>query len=132
MKARKKGSVILLAVFAIALLSTLVVGILQMNTEEIQLMQNQVNAAKSVAIAEAGINDAFAELRQDSSWTAGFAGKSFSGGSDSVAVSNTLPNLTVESTATSGQGFVSRVAADITVGTTSPYVIRVDNLRINE
>ena len=128
----KKGSVILLAVFAIALLSTLVVGILQMNTEEIQLMQNQVNAAQSLAIAEAGVNDAFAELRQDSSWTTGFASKVFGGGSYSVAVSNSLPNLTVESTATSAQGFVSRVAADITVGTTSPYVIRVDNMRVNE
>ena len=128
----KKGSVILLAVFAIALLSTLVVGILQMNMEEIQLMQNQVNAAKSVAIAEAGVNAAFAELRQNSSWTAGFSSKDFSGGSYSVAVSNTLPNLTVESTATSAQGFVSRVAADVTVGTEIPYVIRVDNLRINE
>ncbi|MCK5175956.1 MAG: hypothetical protein KAR47_21355 [Planctomycetes bacterium] len=132
MKSMKKGSVILLAVFAIALLSTLVVGILQMNTEEIQLMQNQVNAAQSLAIAEAGVNDAFAELRQDSSWTTGFASKVFGGGSYSVAVSNSLPNLTVESTATSAQGFVSRVAADITVGTTSPYVIRVDNLRVNE
>ena len=132
MKARKKGSVILIAVFAIALLSTLVVGIIQMNIEEIQLMQNHVNAAQSTAVAEAGLNEAFAELRQDSSWTTGFAGKGFAGGSYTVTVAGALPNLALQATGTSAMGYVSRVDADITVGTDSPYIIRVDNMRINE
>ena len=129
---RNKGSVILIAVFAIALLATLVIGILQMNTEEIQLMVNHINSAEAQAIAEAGLNDAFSELRDDSSWTTGFTDKSFSGGTYTVTVSGTLPNLTLESTGTSGKSFVSRVEADVTVGENSPYIIRIDNLRINE
>ena len=128
----KKGSVILIAVFAIALLATLVMGILQMNTEEIQLMVNHINSAEAQAIAEAGLNDAFSELRDDSSWTTGFTNKSFSGGTYTVSVSGTLPNLTLESTGTSSKSFVSRVEADVTVGENSPYIIRIDNLRINE
>jgi len=133
MKAKtEKGSVILIAVFAIALLATLVVGILQMNTEEIQLMVNHINAVEAQAIAEAGLNDAFSELRDDSSWTTGFTNKSFSGGSYTVTVSGTLPILTLESTGTSEENFVSRVEADVTVGENSPYIIRIDNLRINE
>jgi hypothetical protein len=38
----------------------------------------------------------------------------------------------ITSTGITSQGFTARVAADITVGSTSPYVIRIDQLRINE
>jgi len=131
-KKRNEGSVLLMVIFAIVLMSTLVVGMLEINSEEIQLMQNQVYAVQAQAVAEAGLNDVFAELRVESSWTAGFADKSFNGDSYSVSVAGTLPNLTVESVGTSSQGFVSTVGANLTVGTTSPYIIRIDSLRINE
>ncbi len=129
---RNNGSVMLMAVFAIALLSVLVMGMLQINTEEIQLMQNQIYAAKALATAEAGLNDAFAEIRVDSSWTAGFTDKAFNGGSYTVTVTGALPNRTISSRGTSSQGFVARVEAETTIGSSSPYVIRIDHLRINE
>ena len=134
-KQRNNGSVLLMAIFVIALLAVLTMGILQMNTEEIQLMQNQVYAAGALATAEAGLNDAFKELRADSSWTTGFTDKVFNGDADDtydVNVTGTLPNLTIVSEANSPQSFVARVEADVTVGTSSPYIIRIDNLRINE
>ncbi len=131
-KLRNNGSVMLIAIFAIVLLSTLVCGMLQMNTEEIQLMQNQIYASVARTIAEAGLNDAYYELRSDSSWTTGFSGKSFNGGSYTVAVVGTLPSLTITSTGTSSRGFASKVEADVTVGVSSPYIIRVDELRVNE
>ena len=129
---KTKGSVLLITVFAVALLSALVMGMLQLNTEELQLAQNHINAAYALAVAEAGLNDAFSELRTDSGFSSGFAGKSFNGGSYDVTVTGSLPNLTVGATGTSAQGFVARVEADVTVGSTSPYVIRIDNLRVNE
>jgi len=134
MKARIKnnGSVFLMVIFAIALLTVLVTGILQMNTEEIQIMRNQIYAAEALAIAEAGLNDAFAEIREDDEWDEGFDDESFNGGSYEVDVDGDLPNLTIVSEGTSSQGFVARIAADITVGSTAPYAIRIDNLRINE
>ncbi len=122
----------MITIFATALLSVITIGILQINTEEIQLMRNQIYAAEAQATAEAGLNDAFSELRVDSSWTTGFSNKTFNSGSYTVTVSGTLPDLTLISTGTSKQGFVTRVEADITVGSTSPYIIRVDSLRINE
>ena len=131
-KVENNGSVLLIAIFAIALLAVLTMGILQMNTEEIQLMQNQIYAAGALATAEAGLNDAFSEIRTDSSWTTGFTGEPFNGGTYDVNVTGTLPNRTITSTGTSSQSFVARVEADITTGTTSPYIIRIDNLRINE
>ena len=126
------GSALLITIFATALLSAITIGILQMNTEEIQLMRNQIFAAKAHAIAEAGLNDAFSELRVDSSWNSGFDNKVFDDGSYTVTVSGTLPNLTIISTGTSSQGFVTRIETDVTVGSISPYIIRIDSLRINE
>jgi len=129
---RESGSAILLVVFVIALMAAIVTGMLQMNTEAIQVMRNQIYAAQVLAVADAGLNDAFAEIRVDSGWTAGFTDKAFDGGSYTVTVTGSLPNLTIESTGTSAQGFVARVAADATIGTSSPYIIRIDALRINE
>ena len=131
-KKRNQGSVMLIAVFVIALLSALVTGILQLNTEEIQLMQNHVYASQALAVAEAGFNDALSEIREDDEWDDGFTNKSFGSHSYTVAVSGSLPNLTIESTGTSSQGFVAKVGADVTVGTADPYIIRIDGLRINE
>ena len=122
----------MITIFATALLSAITIGILQINTEEIQLMRNQIYAAEALAIAEGGLNDAFSELRADSSWNSGFSNKVFDEGSYTVTVSGSFPNLTIESTGTSTQGFVARVEADITVGSIDPYVIRIDSLRVNE
>lgn len=127
-KLRNNGSVFLMTVFVIALLSALVAGILHANTEEIQLVRNQIGAAESLAVAEAGLNDAFAEIRANSTWNAGFTDKAFNGGSYTVDVNGS----TITSTGTSPRGFMAKVQADITVGSTSPYVIGIDNLRINE
>ena len=134
-KRRNSGSVLLIAVFVIALLSALVMGMAQLNMEEIQLMRNHIFAAEALATTEAGLNDAFAEIRADSSWTTGFTDKAFNGGSYTVTVTGSLPNRTITSTGTSAQGFVAKVEADITIGQNvgqSFYAIRIDNLRINE
>lgn len=123
---------LLITVFVIALLSVLVMGMLQINTEETQLMQNQIFAAKALVIAEAGLNDAFAQIRTSRNWSSGFSNKSFEGGSYTVTVTGTLPNRTIESTGTTSQGFVARLDADVTISSSSPYIIRIDSLRVNE
>ena len=114
-------------------LSVIVMGIAQMNTEEVQIVRNQIYAAEALAIADAGLNYVLAQLRVDSGWDNDLTDVSFSGGSYSLTVNNNYPNVTIESEATSSQGFVARVAADATMSSSGPpYVIRIDNLRINE
>jgi hypothetical protein len=132
MRMKNNGAVFLIVVFAIALFTTITVGILVMTTEEVQLMQNQLYAAQATCTAEAGLNGAFAQIRANSSWATGFTNTSFNGGSYTVTVTGTLPNRTITSTGTSSQGYVGRMAADVTIGTSSPYKIRIDALRINE
>jgi type II secretory pathway component PulK len=134
MKIRMKnnGAVFLIVVFAIALMTTITVGILVMTTEELQLMQNQLYAANAMCTAEAGLNDALAQIRSSSSWTTGFTNKAFNSGSYTVTVTGTLPGRTITSTGTSSQGYMARMVADVTIGTVSPCKIRIDNLRVNE
>jgi type II secretory pathway component PulK len=134
MKKRREnnGMVFLIVVFAIALIATITMGILEMTTEELQLMQNQLYAANAMCTAEAGLNDAFASIRSNSSWTTGFTNKAFNGGSYTVTVTGTLPDRTITSTGTSSQGYIVRIAADVTISTVSPYKIRIDELRVNE
>ena len=72
-----KGSALLITIFSVALLSATVIGIMQMTTEEIQLMRNHICAVKAITVAEAGLNDAFSELRDDSGWDTGFIDKAF-------------------------------------------------------
>ena len=130
---RNNGSVFLIVVFAVALFATITMGILQMATEEIQLMRNHVYAARALAAAEAGLNDAFAQIRADSSCISSFPFTSgFNGGSYTVSCEGSLPDPNITSQGTTAEGFVARMQADITVGAASPYVIRIDNLRINE
>jgi Tfp pilus assembly protein PilX len=130
-KFRHKGSALILAIFIIALLAAVVMGMLQINTEEIQIMRNQIYAADALAIAEAGLNDAFAELRTDNTFNNNY-NKEFAGGQYDVNIESNPPNVIIESTGTSSQGFIARVMAEVTVGTVSPYIIRIDKLSINE
>jgi len=130
---RNNGSVFLITLFVVAMMSAVVIGMLQMTTEEIQLMRNQIWATQALTIAEAGLNDALAEIRSDDEWDDEFEDKSFAGGSYSVDIDSDLPDVTIESTGTSSQGFVARVTAEITVASSGPpFVIRIDELRINE
>ncbi len=129
---KHNGSVLIVVVFAAALMATLVAGILQLNIEQIQIMKNEIFAAQALAIADAGLADAFSELRGNPNWSTGFSGKSFGGGSYTVTVAGTPPDPNVTSTGTSPQGFEARVVAEITIGSTNPYVIRIDKLSINE
>jgi hypothetical protein len=132
MKNQKSGSALLLVVFAVALLATLVAGILQITTEETQLMQNQVYAAEAFEIAEAGLNDAMAQIRSDRLWNTGFSAKPFAGGSYTVDVNNAdIPVVTITASGTNAKGYVARITAQATVGAESPCPIRIDMLKVN-
>lgn len=122
------GSVLLVVVLLVALLAAVVMGHLQINTEEIQLVQNQTGGAEALAIAEAGVNDALARLRQDPGWQAGLSDIPFACGSYTVAVAGS----TVTSTAVTARGFVARIQADVTKSSGGPPgTVQIDRWRIN-
>lgn len=119
---------LLVVVLLVALLAAVVMGHLQINTEEIQLVQNQTGGAEALAIAEAGLNDALARLRQDPGWQTGLTDQPFASGSYTVAVDNS----TVTSTAVTARGFVARIQADVTESCGGPpCTVQIERLRIN-
>lgn len=126
---RQAGTVLLIAIFIVALLSAVVMGILEVSTLDIQIMQNQVYAAEARMTALAGLNDAVAQLRLDSEWDDGFSDKTFNGGTYSV----TIKQGDIEAAGTSSQGFTCVVSAEYTAFFLSPpHEIRLGALRINE
>ena len=131
LKTKNNGSALLMVIFIVALLAAVVMGMLQINTEEIQIIQNQISAAEAMAIADAGLNDAFYELRLDDEWNDGFDDKVFADGSYTVEIQSSPPNLKIKSTGTSSQGFISYVFAKITVESSSPHTINIEKYSIN-
>ncbi|MCE5340052.1 MAG: hypothetical protein LLF92_02850 [Planctomycetaceae bacterium] len=127
---KNNGSVLLVVVFIIALLTAFVVGMLQIHSEQFQIMKNEIFTTQSNLIAQAGIADALARVRTSQSLPANF-NTNFGGGSYSVTVAGSLPDPNFTSAGTSAQGFTTNISADVTVDTSS-YVIRIDKLRINE
>ena len=125
---RNHGVVLIAVVFVAALLAAIVMGMLQINTEEIQVMRNHIRAAEALAVAEAGLNDALAHLRVDADWDAGFADKVFAGGTYTV----TVKDGRITSMGTSSRGYVARVEADVTVSSGSaPHVVEIDRVKVN-
>lgn len=118
------GSVLLVVVLLVALLAAVVMGHLQVNTEEMQLAQNHAGGVEALALAEAGLNDALARLRQDQGWTGGLADKRFGAGAYTVIVNGS----TITSTAVTSRGFVAKVEAEVTK---SSGGVQIDWLRIN-
>ena len=126
---RNHGVVLITVVFVAALLAAIVMGMLQIHTEEIQVMRNHIRAVEALAIAEAGLNDALAQLRTDADWDMGYTDKAFTGGAYTVTVSGGH----VTSLGTSSHGYVARVEADVTVSSgVPPHVVEIDSFKVNE
>ena len=122
------GSVLLVVVVLVALLAATVMGHLQVNAEEIQLMQNHLRGAEALCLAEAGLNDALAQLRTDPTWTSGFTDKPFNNGTYTV----TIEDSTITAVGTTSSGFMARMRAEVTVAYAGPpYIVRIEELRIN-
>lgn len=128
----RDGSAMILTVFIIALAAAMVIGMLQLNTEQTLQIHNQIELTQAMMVAEAGLNDAFYELRQDSQWNSGFNNKVFLGDRYTVTVNGMVPNLTIVSTGRTSNNYYTRLEAEILVGITAPHSIQIQTLRINE
>lgn len=127
-RCQQSGSVLLIVVVLVALLAATVMGHLQVNAEEIQLMQNHIHGVEAVTLAEAGLNDALAQLRLDPAWNKGFVDKPFANGTYTV----TVQDATIQSVAATEDGFSARIEADVAIAPDGPpYLVRIDELRIN-
>ncbi len=133
----ESGSVLVLSIFVIAMMSALVIGILQVNMSEIWLTQHRAYSAQAKAVAEAGLNDALSEIRDDRTWSTGFdakplaGGEGFGGGQYTVDVNGT--DITSTGSIDAWVGYSARLEAEITVSDgNAPYIVRIDSMAVNQ
>ena len=135
-KLKNNGSVFIMSVFVIAMLSTLVTGMLKVTSTDIQLVRNQIWASQALALAEGGLNAAMAELREDPTWQTGLdnmavpAIENFTGGEYNVEIDG--GQISITATVDSWQGYTATIQADVTVSSDEPHIVRIDEYRINE
>ncbi len=77
----RRGAALLLAIFVMTLVSTLAVATLDAEMMRYMALRNTRQWDEARYLAEAGLNDAFAQLEQDISWRGGIPGTEFPAGS---------------------------------------------------
>ncbi len=65
---RRRGAALLVCMFVMLIVSSLVVLALDIQTTEMALTRNRLNASKAFYLADAGLQHALAKLRADRSW----------------------------------------------------------------
>ena len=127
-KQRQSGSVLIVTLFTALLMAVFIVGFLGITTVDLNVSTNTVESLQAYYIAEAGIADAMAQMRQsgamaDKSWTSTYP----AGSSDqySVTVSNSS-GLIISQGQTSPLGFSRALEVAVNVsGGSAPYTVTV-------
>jgi Tfp pilus assembly protein PilX len=123
-----RGTVLVMVVFVTALLSAVVIGMLQIDTEDIQIAENQLHTAQAMATAEAGLNAALAQLRAKGS-VGNIAETSFNQGTYSVSVNGS----SITATGRTADGYAAKVTAAVTVHASgSLYAVDINTFKVNE
>ena len=125
-----RGAALLLVIFAMAFIALLAVAVLDVAATDLGILRNHMNGLKALYAAEAGLNTAIANLRQDKS-ASGTAGGSVSVAGVScqynASIENTFPVVTVTSTGKAA-GFVRTIRARLVVAGkpfTGTYPVRI-------
>jgi hypothetical protein len=125
---RKEGFVLVLTLFAILMLSALIIAFTNTTAIDLILIKNHMYSSKAYYIAEAGIADAINQIRLngplvDAQWQETFP----SGTADTYDVSVSQSSTIITSTGVAGTSNFSRIieAKVKTSGTFSPYNITI-------
>lgn len=78
---KRRGAALLLALFVMALTSTLVVSMLDAEMFRYMALRNTFQWDEARYLAEAGLNEAFAHLEDDIEWRSGISATEFPAGS---------------------------------------------------
>lgn len=123
-----RGTVLVMVVFVTALLSAVVIGLVQINTEEIQIAQNHLHAAEATALAEAGLNAALAQLRAKGS-VGDLAETTLGQGVYWVSTKG----VAITACGRTSDGYVAKVTATVTTHAEGPpYVVDINTFKVNE
>lgn len=118
-QSRRSGVALLLAIFVMALATALVVATLEAERMRYIALRNTVDWESARYAAEAGLNQAFAELASDITWRDGIATTEFPAGSGltySVTVSDGNNGLVHVTSIGNAGGFTRRLNSTVKQG----------------
>lgn len=111
----------MLTMLIMAALSILTVSALELLTTSMRITGNHKRELEAIYVADAGIEDAVKELRNDRDWRTGFNNKDFLGSKYTVTLTQTStdafgnPIIKIESTGTTTIGFQRKLEAEVKV-----------------
>ena len=122
-----RGAALIIALIVMALLSLLIVCLLEMLAINVQITGNHSRDIQALYIAEAGVEDAIDRLRDDPSWDAGLTDIEFPAGSGNtytVSIDNSgSPSIIIASNGTVSN-FQRALEVQIEVtGSSPPYSV---------
>ncbi|MEK7298880.1 MAG: hypothetical protein AAB066_03225 [Candidatus Margulisiibacteriota bacterium] len=133
---RSTGSVLVMAVFLIGMVTILVSAHALVINTDLQIVKNVIYTNEARNVAEAGIEDAISELRNNYLWQAGFSDKAFPINATStytVTVLNNYPSITLDSVGNVLGQYQCHIRVQLIVmgaPLAAPYAIRVDRWEI--
>jgi len=133
MKRRKntsnKGFVLIMTIFAMLFASLLIVATSDLLTTDILITNNLVSDTQALYVADAGIEYAIAQLRQDANWTGSAQPVAFPTGSENAYTVTSTEDEgvnTISSTAILESGFQKNLQAEVQVtGQQVPFRVSV-------
>ncbi len=121
-----KGAALILVLFTLAFVALFVVAFLDTITIDQQINTNQIRSLEANFIAEAGIETAVYELRQDSGYSGTGGDVTFPSGSGNTYNVTISGGDTISSVGTVGD-FTRTIEAEYSLtGSSSPYSVMVD------
>ena len=114
---KRRGAVLLLVLFLMAMTAPIVGLLLDAHTTHIRATHNHIGGMTALYVAEAGVQDALAELHADPTWRDGFTDKTFASGiahSYTVTVENIGGgDIRVTSTGQTAGGYTKTIIASL-------------------
>jgi Tfp pilus assembly protein PilX len=121
-----RGAALIVALIVMSMLSLFVISSLEMLIVNVQINSNHVRDLQALYIADAGIEDAIARLRDDPNWDDGLSEEfpSSSGNTYTVVVDNSeYPSIVITSTG-SVPNFQRSIEVEVEIaGSSSPYSV---------
>ncbi|MBI2870448.1 MAG: hypothetical protein HYY14_01930 [Candidatus Omnitrophica bacterium] len=119
------GIALILAMFTLLFVAMLVIALMNVGGIDQQIATNHIYDVRATYLADAGIETAVYNLRQNSSWSGTGGNVTFPSGSTSY-YNVTVSGGTITSSGTVG-GYTREIGADYTLsGASAPYTVRLD------
>lgn len=127
---KEKGSVLIMTVFAIGLLSILITGMMVVLSSEIHTASQDAWARQAGYVAETAIAESMYQLTLNDDWDTGFTNESFDSNQHySALIINNKPQVTIQASGTA-HGITRQIETSLVIIDKAPdgkFKLRVDS-----